>query len=63
MIRIGSLLYGYCGGCFGSSYKDKRVEAVGTDWVVAREVRGEPVFYQGCPEDLESFLEPEGLDS
>ncbi len=38
-LLVGTLLRGYCNGCFGSnSYEEKRVEAVGIDWVVAREV-------------------------
>lgn len=37
MIRVGELLNGYCNGYFGrDSYEDKRIEAVGYDWVVAR---------------------------
>ena len=56
MIRIGTLLYGYCGGGFGrDSYQDKRVEAIGVDWVVARDDRGEIQFYDGAPEDLEAY--------
>lgn len=49
MIHVGTVLYGFCGGAFGrDSYSDKRVEGVGTDWVVAREMEsGEPVFAVG----------------
>ena len=37
MIMVGDILKGFCGGHFGrDSYEDKRVEGVGTDWVVAR---------------------------
>lgn len=41
-IRVGTILYGFC-GLFGGPhtdhyYGDKRVEAVGADWVVAREI-------------------------
>lgn len=37
MIRIGSILRGFCGGHFGrDSYHDKRVEAIGADWIVVR---------------------------
>ena len=44
-LRVGAMLRGYCGGYFGrDSYSDKRVEAVGFDWVVAREEYGQPVF-------------------
>lgn len=42
---IGMKLKGFCGGFFGrDSYGDKRIEAVGNDWIVAREENGEPVF-------------------
>ena len=45
MIGVGSKLYGFCGGYFGrDSYSDKRVEAFGFDWVVAREDSGDVVF-------------------
>lgn len=62
MIRVGTLLFGYCGGAFGrDSYDIKRVEAIGADWVVARNQQGsgDPVFYQGSPEDLEEYTELE----
>ena len=37
MIGVGTILYGYCDGFFGrDSYSNKRIEAVGADWVVAR---------------------------
>lgn len=57
-LRVGALLKGYCGGAFGDSYEDKRVEAVGFDWVVAREVdSGRVVFYDETPESLLKLLE------
>lgn len=38
-ILVGTSLYGYCGGHFGrDSYGQKRVEGIGVDWVVVREV-------------------------
>lgn len=44
-IAVGKPLYGYCGGAFGrDSYRDKRIEAFGVDWIVAREEYGEVVF-------------------
>jgi hypothetical protein len=56
MLRVGQLLKGFCGGCFGrDSYEDKRVEAIGTDWVIVRNSSGEPEFYHGNPEDLETI--------
>lgn len=40
-LRVGDVLYGFCGGAFGrDSYADKRVEAIGADWVVVREDNG-----------------------
>ena len=42
MLQIGQLLYGYCGGAFGrDSYFNKRIEAMGIDWVVARDEYGD----------------------
>ena len=43
-LRVGDLLGGFCGGHFGrDSYSDKRVEAIGNDWVIARDVEtGQP---------------------
>ncbi len=57
MLRVGTLLYGFCGGCFGrDSYDNKRVEAIGVDWVIAREIdSGQVVTYEGSPEDLERY--------
>ena len=44
-LRVGLKLHGYCDGYFGrNSYSDKRVEAFGADWIVAREENGLPVF-------------------
>lgn len=59
-IRVGAVLYGFCGGCFGrDSYSDKRVEAIGADWLVARETdRGGVVFFSGNPAELEEYLDP-----
>ncbi len=56
-IRVGTLLYGYCGGWFGrDSYETKRVEALGADWVVAREVNSHiPVFAWRAPEQLVEY--------
>lgn len=54
-LRVGDVLYGYCEGHFDDVYDDKRVEAVGADWVVARTESGAPVFYSGPPERLAKF--------
>lgn len=47
-LRIGSLLHGYCDGFFGRDVDPNgalRVEAVGADWIVVREVAsGKPLF-------------------
>ena len=60
MIRIGTMLYGYCVGYFGESYDDKRVEALGADWVVARDNWGKVLFADIPPEYLERFTENKG---
>lgn len=57
-IRVGTVLYGYCGGHFGDSYGDKRVEAIGADWVVAREDNDAVVFANVVPEELEKYVDP-----
>lgn len=47
-LLVGTILYGYCGGYFGrDSYEDKRVEAVGVDWVVTRNADGYVEFAYG----------------
>jgi hypothetical protein len=56
-LRAGDTLGGFCNGAFGrDSYGDKRVEAIGPDWVVAREtegvLNGVPMLYWGNPQDL-----------
>lgn len=58
MIRVGTVLYGFCSGNFGrDSYEDKRVEAISADWVVAREIStGLVVFCDCAPEELEKYL-------
>ena len=57
MIYVGTVLYGFCGGCFGrDSYENKRVEALGVDWVVARGMKsGKVVFSDDSPENLEDY--------
>lgn len=40
-LRVGDVLHGFCGGEFGrDAYQCKRVEALGADWVVARDESG-----------------------
>jgi len=61
MIRVGCLLYGYCDGYFDNSYYNKRVESVGQDWVVAREIdTGRVVFYYGNIDLLLPFIGKDG---
>jgi hypothetical protein len=60
-LRVGSLLYGYCGGVFGRDTAwIKRVEALGADWVVARALvgtwRSQPEFANG-PHVLADLLD------
>lgn len=55
-LRIGDVLYGFCAGYFGrDSYDDKRVEAIGSDWVVVRNDSGGVEMYDGDPETLREF--------
>ena len=59
-LRTGDVLYGFCGGCFGrDSYGNKRVEAIGTDWVIARDGDGDVAFYGGDPERLREYRQPD----
>ena len=57
IVRVGTVLHGYCGGAFGrDSYDCKRVEALGADWVVARTLdSGELAFADCDPETLEEY--------
>lgn len=59
-LRVGDILHGFCGGSFGrDSYGDKRVEAIGADWVVAREEdSGDAWFCTGDPEELTEYRLP-----
>jgi len=44
-LRIGQELKSYCNGYFGRDFFGGRVEAIGWDWVIAREaVSGNPAF-------------------
>lgn len=56
-LGIGDVLSGFCGGWFGrDSYDDKRVEAIGSDWVVVRDERGVPLFAGAMhPSDLTTY--------
>jgi hypothetical protein len=61
VLRVGTVLFGFCGGWFGrDSYDDKRVEAIGVDWVVARHLGdGSAVFAQVDPDLLVPYSRPE----
>lgn len=50
-------MLGFCGGAFGrDEYGDKRVEAIGRDWVVARDTStNDPLFYSGDPDRLMEY--------
>lgn len=56
-VRVGTVLYGFCSGHFGrNSYDDKRVEAIGADWVVARNMLSNWPEYAVCDvEELEEY--------
>lgn len=56
-VQVGDTVRGFCGGMFGrESYGDKVVEAVGPDWVVAREDNGDIVFCGSPGRDVASEL-------
>lgn len=63
--RVGMKLYGYCGGAFSDSYQDKRIEAIGEDWIVAREISSERVLFESFSnhEELEALVEEYGVKS
>lgn len=65
-LSVGQMLYGFCGGDFGrDSYSDKRVEAVGADWVVARDDMGRVCFAHGenIHDDLLHHTDPPEIES
>lgn len=60
-LQIGQVLYGYCNGYFGrDSYNNKRVEAIGYDWIVVRELSltddGKPDFCYIRQEDHQELI-------
>ena len=59
-LQVGSILYGFAGGCFGrDSFNDRQVEALGPDWAVARDtVTGEPMTYTGDLDFLAEYTNP-----
>jgi hypothetical protein len=63
-LRVGAVLSGFCGGLFGrDSFGDKRVEAIGFDWVVARNVESDHVeFASVTGESIEYYLKDYVVD-
>ena len=52
-LEVGDQLLGFCGGWFGrDSYHDKIIEALGPDWVVARDEDGCLHIGVGGPSEL-----------
>ena len=46
--RVGMQVHGFAGGVFGrDSYECRRIEAMGSDWVVTRSDTGTPEFASG----------------
>lgn len=61
MLRVGDILIGYCDGAFGrDSYGDKRIEAIGADWVVAREIDSGKVEF-ACSRFADAVFHPDEL--
>lgn len=58
-LRVGDVLYGFCGGHFRDSYSPKRVEAIGADWIVVRDEDGRALMAEAHPEDLIEYRTPE----
>jgi len=64
-LEIGLILKGSCGGRFNfsdESFADKRIEAIGNDWLVVRNlVNGNPemVFGTYIKEELRPYIERE----
>lgn len=57
-LEVGDQLLGFCGGCFGrDSYHDKIIEALGRDWVIARDEEGYIHTFVG---DLSELIEYRG---
>jgi hypothetical protein len=45
-LLVGAVLHGFCGGYFGRDhYNCCRVEAVGVDWVVVRNLEGQGIDF------------------
>lgn len=56
--RIGMVFPWYCDGCFGDSYAAKRLEAIGHDWMVVREIEsGRTLFANVNPVLLDALAD------
>ena len=63
-VLVGTVLYGHCGGAFGrDSFTEKRVEALGADWVVARSGDGHALVAFVSPEELEEYTIDQDLEA
>lgn len=54
-LQVGDLIRGYCGGIWGNEglvFDERRVEAIGADWVVVRNNGGNAEMFHGSPDDL-----------
>lgn len=54
-LRVGDVLYGFCGCAFAKRYGEWRVEVIGTDYIVVRHEDGTPYFADGNPEHFEQY--------
>ena len=46
LFQVGQILYANCGGlCSPESKEDKRIEAMGLDWMIAREIESGNIVY------------------
>jgi hypothetical protein len=55
-LLVGTVLHGFCGGYFGRDhYNCCRVEAVGIDWVVIRDLEGQGLAF-GAGRDIHGNL-------
>ncbi len=62
-LRVGDVLHGFCGGAFGRDhYNCSTVEAIGSDWVVARDMdtpSRSTWFARGNPDRLTEYRNEE----
>ncbi len=64
-LRVGQLIYGFCQGIFGRDHYGRwRVEALGYDWIVVRDMDGDgyadAVDFHATPgRPIENEFEPQ----